>query len=470
MPPAVVRESTQNEYLFDGCIEGKGYSIGWSLPDIIEEYDPKTASELFALIISVTEDLSSLFIGSISYNSLDVITAPLLRDSKDSSLLYSSLTNFLSSIKELDISASFSIDIIPPDDLADDYAEYQTEVDMFNDVFSDVIRETCSKSVFEPSIILNLHDETIWNHSTLEKYLAIAYKYGNPIIQNKISSTIAFEFTRPRNREKDVTISYQRIGGPNGNADDTGVSGYLCLNLAKMGYDAVSEEDFFSILDAQIEEASEILETHRSKISTENVTSILNTDWLYSSIVLTGMNEGLQYLIDAPLGHVAGKAVTYKVREFLRRKIEQIQLETGSLYVLESYPAEEKNDSIIQDSGLTDLLLTRGTELPYSHGNDLWDVLEHQKKLQSMYTGATLMEIHVKEGLQYNEGCKLLTRRIIDEFGFNYLAITPSNIYDDNGEKVRVTRVDGIMQKLDTLSQNYKEVHGKRVHYDVKNR
>jgi len=63
--------------------------------------------------------------------------------------------------------------------------------------------------------------------------------------------------------------------------------------------------------------------------------------WSYSVITLVGMNEALETLIDAPIGHVAGKAVTYKVLEQLIRKIEQLQEEKGILFSLEAYPSEK---------------------------------------------------------------------------------------------------------------------------------
>ena len=76
----------------------------------------------------------------------------------------------------------------------------------------------------------------------------------------------------------------------------------------------------------------------------------------------------------------------------------------------------------------------------------------------------------MKAGLQYHDGCKLLTRRIIDQFGFSYLAVTSSIIQLSNGADMKVMRVDGVIHDLDTLSNNYKEVHEKRVYHDVKNK
>lgn len=478
MPPAdQINSEIENGYIFNGCNPGTGYSIGWSLPQIIAENDPKSVSELFTQLLDVAEGLSSQFSGPIAFNSVDVLAAPLLENDPEKSVLSKAIVEFLSSIKENKLLVSLSIDLVPSDDLLGKLSVFQSKIDIFNEVLCSELWKMYQEGIFEPSILLNLHRDDVWSHKLLDKYLALSYRFGHPIIQNTLTSTITQEPTRPDAREIDLDIPYQRIGGPTGNADRTGVLGYVCVNMAKLAYDAQSEEDFFALLEEQIDEASRILEAHRmdftSSISKETHPYALNSyviDWLYSAIVVSGMNEGLEYLIDAPLGHVAGKAVTYKVLEFLRLKLEKIQYETGSLYTLEAFPCETHNDNMLKVSGLKTPYLTRGTELPHYHGSDLWDALEHQKKLQSLYTGATLVEIHVKDWLHYHYGCKLLTRRIIEQFGFSYLAVTPSLIQLSDGSDLDVIRVDGVLNQLDSLSKNYKEVHEKRVHYDVKNK
>ncbi len=477
MPPDNIKSSNEEGvYFYNGCVPGKGYSVGYSLLDLVKQGNPQSISELFALIINSTKEIGKEFTGPVAFNDLDLVSGKLLRDDENSSTLLTTVDSFIRSMNEDALKVCFTLDLIPPDDMLDEFSEYQAEINQFNTILSESLKGSYEKGLFKPTLMINLHNEDIWGHSVFDNYLSLAYLYGSPVIQNRVTSTITHESTTPVDRVKDSEILYQRIGGPSGNAANTGVIGYVCLNLAKMGKDAESEEDFFHIIDKQMDEASEILEEHRSglvsSVSSNThpwASKIDDLDWMYSSIVVTGMNECLEYLIDAPLGHVAGKAVTYKVLEFIRIKIEEIQAKTNSLYTLESIPSESINDVLLESSGLPNKYLTRGTELPAYHGNDLWDALEHQKKLQSLYTGATMVEIHVKNGLTYHAGCKLLTQRIVNQFGFNYLAVTPSIIPQSNGVK-KVIRVDGDILMLEQLSNNYKDVHGKRVHHDVKNR
>ena len=472
MPPDDIKSSNEEGvYLYNGCVPGKGYSVGYSLLDLVNETNPKTISELFEQILNLVTKLEKEFTGPIAFNSLDILAGKILSVDVAQSKLRNSINDFLTTINENGVNISFSIDLVIPDDLSDEYTGYQTEIDLFNNVLCASLQSTYENGVFKPSLILNIHNSCIWTYPILDKYLALIYRFGSPLIQNKITSTITHELTRPIDRTIESEVLYQRIGGPTGNADNTGVLGHVCLNLAKMGFDAEFEEDFFHNVGQQLELASEILEQHRADILSSTGLDLIqnNSDWMYSSIVLTGMNEALEYLIDAPLGHVAGKAVTYKVLEFIRLKLEEIQSKSDSLYILESIPSESYNDQLLDVSQLSNYYLTRGTELPAYHGADLWDSLEHQKKLQALYTGATLVEVHLKKGFTYHNGCNLLTRRIIDQFGFNYLAVTPSEIGQSDTYK-QVIRVDGNMRRLESLSKNYKEVHGKRVHHDVKNR
>lgn len=451
----------QKSYLYNGCIDGKGYSFGISLPDLIEKKRPKSIEELINLVITSSKEYQRRYTGPLAVNSLDIVSGALIEGLVDSKL-EELVETLLNQIHDNELPLSLVVDIIPPSDLVN-YSQYQNEIDRFNEVLTSSLDQLYNSGKLGQVVYLNIHDEVLWANPILDKYLELSFKYGQPIIQNKITSTIAYEDTRPDFIDFDPDVLYVRAGGPTGNPDYIGVHGYVCINLAKIGFDAESEDDFFSILDEQVEEASMILEEHRESIDLKSQIRI------YSAIVLVGMNEALEYLIDAPLGHVAGKAVTYKVMEFLRLRIEDIQAKTGNYYTLESSPCEIHNDSILHDSRLPNRYLTRGTELSATHGDDLWDSLEHQKKLHSMYTGAALVEVHVKYGLTYHPGCKLLVKRILGQFGFNYLSISPSTVSTSKGN-VNVTRVDGMINVLDSLSENYKEVHRKRVHYAVKNR
>ena len=499
MSPASIYDETEkvSDLLYLGIYPGKGHSIGWSLQKIIKDglpdrEAPETFSDLLGLLLSLFEESESEWSGSVALNSIDVLSASLIRKeglTKDQ--VETKLCSFVSSICELDLNIALSLDLIPDEELSETCSGYQTEIDGFNQSLSEAISMNMEKGHFNPIPVINIHDEELWENPILDAYLALSFQYGQPLIQNMLNGIISPEPIRPEPQEPYFDVPYMRLGGPVGNAVNRGVLGYVCINLEEIAALAESEPNFFTLLDNQIDEATEILVEHRENLI-ENIRTggmpltnwfIDDPRWLYSTISIVGMNEALRVLIDAPLAHIAGKAVTYQLLEFLLKKIESIQMERSVLFSLESHPSEYPGALMLGKSDSDTKFLSAATSLSPHHGDELWDALEHQKKFDSMYTGGTLQQVFLKERLAYHNGCKLLIRRIIETFGFSYIAITPNfslctvHGYQSDSEDpiqcekcIPCTRVDGVIQVVETLPESLKEVYRTRVHLDVKNR
>jgi len=498
MSPVSIYDEAEkvSDHLFLGLHSGKGHSIGWSLKRVINDglpgHDaPETFSSLLDLLLTLFKESESEWSGSVAINSFDVLSAPLLRKEKLSNeQIGEKLCAFVSSINELGLNISLSLDLIPDMELSDAYSSYQPEIDIFNQSFSKAISQNMESGHFNPIPVINLHDDVQWEMPVMDSYLALSFQYGQPLIQNTQSGIISSESIRPRMQEPIFEVPYLRLGGTLGNADDRGVLGYVCINMDDIAVLAESEPNFFTLLDNQVNIATEKLVQHRENLM-ENIRAggmpltdwfIEDPQWLYSAISIVGMNEALQTLIAAPLAHIAGKAVTYQVLEFLLRKIEAIQVKTSVLFTIESHPSEYPGALMLAKSSSDAKFLTAATDLSPHHGEELWDALEHQKKFDSMYTGGTLQQVFLKEGFAYHYGCKLLTRRIFETFGFSYLGITPNFSLcpvhgylggsDDPArcEKcVPYTRIDGTIRAVEELPESLKEVYRTRVHFDVKN-
>jgi ribonucleoside-triphosphate reductase len=499
MSPASIYEKTEkvSDLLYLGINPGRGHSIGWDLQKIIKDglpnrKGPETFSDLLYLLLSLIEESESEWSGSVALNSIDVLSAPLIKKEElKKDQVKTKLCSFASSIRELELNITLSLDIIPDEELSETYSAYQTEMDVFNQGFCEAISLNMEKGYFNPVPVINIHDDRLWENQILDAYLLLSFQYGQPLIQNMLNGIISSESIRPESQEPYFDVPYMRLGGPVGNADNRGVLGYVCINLEEIATLAESEPNFFTLLDNQIDEANDILVEHRENLI-ENIRTggmpltdwfIDDSRWLYSAISIVGMNEALRILIDAPLAHIAGKAVTYQLLEFLLKKIESVQLEKSVLFTVESYPSEYPGAVMLSESDSDSKFLTAATNLSPHHGTELWDALEHQKKFDSMYTGGTLQQVFLKERLAYHEGCKLLVRRIIETFGFSYFAITPNfsicpeHGYQSNGEDsiqcekcIPYTRVDGTIQSVETLQESLKEVYWTRVHLDIKKR
>jgi ribonucleoside-triphosphate reductase len=480
-------------YLWEDSLD-RGYSIGWNLRTLIEKglpdsCPPKDLDELFVQLLKLIHECDMEWGGPITFNSFDNYIVPFLDLEKSSKKKFKEQIEFFyDKIQGSNVIISLDLFHRPSFSLS---GKTQYILETVNSVLVDTYRSRLEKGIFEPHHIINLYPESDWEARSLSKWIELSYLYGEPTYQNFITGTIRPDTLRPRLFKPDYEVTYLRLGGVNGNSENQLVTGYACINLAKIGARVNSEEDFFRFLEEEFDKAIFYLIEKRNLIESRFNEGKLpltkyflnDLDWGFSVITLVGMNEALESLIDASLGHVVGKAVTYKVLEYLLGKIASSQNSSRYLYSLESYPSETPGAKLLEEYDSDHIILTPATELKPNHGNDLWDALEHQKKFHSMYTGGTLMRIYLKEGLNYHSGLKLLVKRIIERFGYNYIAISPVfSLCSEHGyiagdrycklcDKKAETffRVDNKMTKLSCLSKNLKEAYRRRVYFDVKN-
>ena len=476
--------------------KNRGYSIGWNLKKIIDNglpnfKPPKKIEDFLEQILILIKTSEKEWSGPITFNSFDNYLASYVKDEKPSRhQLIKQIEYFFNNIKGRDVVISLDLIARPEINFTSNTKQI---LDSINDVIHEVYQRQMEKGIFEPLIVINLFTETDWNSTILDKWIQLSYQFGQPNYQNFITGTISPETVRPRAYKPEKSVVYLRVGGIKGNSEDQSVSGFASINLAKIATLAKNEKDFFKLVDELFDNVVELLEERKNRIKINFLDGrmtltrhfIDNLDWSFSVITLVGMNEALETLIDASLGNVAGKAITYKLLEHLLRRIEETQKLTGNLYSLESFPSENAGALLLKEYDSKQVTLTAATDLKSDHGDDLWDVLEHQKKFHSIYTGGTLLQIYLDRGLSYNSGLKLLLQRLIEIFGYNYFGITPLfSICPEHGyhkgdvlhclycggETKTYTRIDNTMVEISKLPDSLKEAHRRRVYYDVKNK
>ena len=86
---------------------------------------------------------------------------------------------------------------------------------------------------------------------------------------------------------------------------------------------------------------------------------------------------------------------------------------------------KEKYPDIIQ-AGSKEPYYTNSTHLPVGHTADIFEALNHQDGLQSQYTGGTVFHGFLGESIEDPEVCKMLVRRIAENFHLPYYTITPT--------------------------------------------
>ena len=457
---------------------GKGYSTGWSIEEIGEKTKPKNLADLFNSILDNIRLLSDEWVGSQAYNNLDLATVNYSDQKKE---IYD---RFLSSINRR---TAFSINTD------------EGSSDTFHDYLLKKKKKGYIQGNFNTIPIVSIKNGTSWDSEILRKYISSSFKYGNIHFQNYLTGTITYDQLTQKPKETDLSNVYLRQGGIVGNSDERGILGIITINLPRLGYLSKSEDEFFESLDQVLdlafvasEQKRDYMETRLEDGSLKRTAEYLDSFiWHFSVINLSGMNEALLYAIEAGTAHIAGKAVTYKLLERILRKLEEQQQKSGNLYSLEALPSEEAGSVLAEKDRLKHpgmfnndpIFYTDSTNLPPDHGDDLWDWLEHQKKYHSIYTGGAIFQVNLVEMINFRPECVTLVRKMLEEFGYNYLKISPEfSICNDHGylrghQEVcgvcgksvdTYTWIDGFIRPVKSLNKVLKEAHEKRVHHIIK--
>ncbi|MBN2335054.1 hypothetical protein JXL21_05800 [Candidatus Bathyarchaeota archaeon] len=510
--PKKAVEAHRDGLIYIHCLGGpdKGYSAGWSLESLAETDNQGDLGESLTRIVESLTRLEAEWAGPQAVNSLDAYAAAHLHGGEmTDSRLKEIVVDFVGKVNEsIRPSLAVSLDlkpdaamVEPPYTTSETYASqgFIDEMDRFNHAFAEALEQSYRRGLFRVVPILNLMRHVDWGSETLSRYISTSYRYGYPIYQNFYTGTLHPRYLHgTESLEPDPLATYLRHGGVHGNSDGQGILDVVTLNLPRISHESRDEEDFFNQIDAAMELARDAHESKRGHLETmleegmlpETARHVDSLDWHFSAVNMVGMNEALTHVIGAGTEHVAGKAVTYRLLEHMIRKLETIQEETGHIYTLEAAPCEEAGAAMAQreaadNPGEAQPFYTGSTELPPWHGDDLWDALEHQKKYHGIYTGGDVFQIHLAEGVDYREECKLLLRRTLEVFGFNHLKVSPVfSLCGEHGyitgersgcpmcgeETQVITWVDCSPRSVGSLGEGLKEAYRRRVYSDVKDR
>ncbi len=342
------------------------------------------------------------------------------------------------------------------------YSEFKTELDMFNKAFLEVMLEGDAKGrVFTfPIPTYNITSDFDWDNPNLELLWEITGKYGIPYFANFVNSDMHPEDARSMccrlridNREL-----IKRGGGLFGSSPLTGSVGVVTINLPRIGYLASSEEEFFDRLTNLMDMARDSLETKRkilerftddnlypyTKYYLRNVKKRFNQFWKnhFATIGILGLNEACINLFGENIGSSMGQDFGVKVLNFMREKLVEYQEETGNNYNLEATPAEsttyrlatidkEKYPNILsaidlENGACSAPFYTNSSHLPVNYTDDLFDLLDIQDDMQSLYTGGTVIHLFLGERIKDMQSLKTLIRRVCDTYKLPYFSITPT--------------------------------------------
>jgi len=345
----------------------------------------------------------------------------------------------------------------------DTYGDIAEEMEMFNLAFAEIMRQGDSKGrVFTfPIPTYNITKDFGWDSPVTQKIFEVTAKYGVPYFSNFVNSDLHPEDVRSMccrlridNREL-----RKRGGGFFGANPLTGSIGVATLNMPRIGYLSKDEAEFFQRLEDSMEIAKTSLEIKRKMLEafTENGLYPYSRRYLrnvkegygkywknhFSTIGLVGMNEAVVNLLGVNIASQNGKDFAIKTLSFMRERLADFQEETGNIYNLEATPAEGTSYRLARIdkrrypeivtanqqqvvANHAEPFYTNSSQLPVDFEGDLFEALEHQESLQTLYTGGTVFHIFLGERLYSWKSAAELIRKVSWNSRLPYFTLTPT--------------------------------------------
>jgi len=138
-----------------------------------------------------------------------------------------------------------------------------------------------------------------------------------------------------------------------------------------------------------------------------------------------------------------GHLFAIKVMNFMRDKIAKYQEETGSIYNLEATPGEgttyrfAKRDTeqypdiiVANHEAMRSMgakpYYTNSTQLPVNFTDDVFEALDLQDSLQTLYTGGTVMHLFLGEKIDDLNSVKSLVKKVAEGYHLPYFTLSPT--------------------------------------------
>ena len=519
-----------------------GYCAGWSLGQLIREglggvpgkITSAPAKHLVSLCNQMVNFLGIMqneWAGAQAFSSFDTYLAPFV---KVDNLSYYEVKNCIQSFiygvntpSRWGTQAPFSnitLDWTVPADLAElpaivggkemdfKYKDCKAEMDMINRAFIETMIEGDANGrgfqypIPTYSITADFDFSDTPNNRLLFEMTA---KYGTPYFSNYINSDMEPSDVRSMccRLRLDLRELRKKSGGFFGSGESTGSVGVVTINMPRIAYLAKDKEDFYRRLDHLMDVSARSLRTKRliiTRLLDEGLypytKRYLGTfDNHFSTIGLVGMNEACLNAkwIGKDLTDKEAQEFTKEVLNHMRERLSDYQEAYGDLYNLEATPAEStsyrlaKHDKkhypdIITASDTEDATpyYTNSSHLPVGYTADIFEALEIQDELQTLYTSGTVFHAFLGERLPDWQAAAKLVQKIAQNFRLPYYTMSPTysvckshgyitgEVYTcpECGEKTEVySRITGYYRPVqnwnDGKSQEFKE----RKLYDIEN-
>ncbi len=460
-----------------------GYCAGWSLKQLIKEglggitgkitsAPAKHLSVLCNQMVNFLGIMQNEWAGAQAFSSFDTYLAPFVKvDNLSYPEVKKCIEAFIYGVNtpsRWGTQAPFSnitLDWTVPDDLAElpaivggkemdfKYKDCKKEMDMVNKAFIETMIEGDSngRGFQYPIPTYSITRDFDWSDNENNRLLfEMTAKYGTPYFSNYINSDMQPSDVRSMccRLRLDLRELRKKTGGFFGSGESTGSVGVVTINMPRIAYLSANKDDFYKRLNHMMDIAARSLKIKRgviSKLLEEGLypytRRYLGTfDNHFSTIGLIGMNEvGLNAnWLRADMTHKETQEFTKEVLNHMRNRLSDYQEQYGDLYNLEATPAESttyrlaKHDKkrwpAIRTAGKPGETpyYTNSSHLPVGFTTDIFDALDIQDELQTLYTSGTVFHAFLGEKLPDWKAAANLVKTIAENYKLPYYTLSPT--------------------------------------------
>lgn len=468
-----------------------GYCAGWSLkqliqeglggvPDRITSAPAKHLTTLCNQMVNFLGIMQNEWAGAQAFSSFDTYLAPFVKiDNLSYKDVKQSIQSFIYGVNtpsRWGTQAPFTnvtLDWTVPDDMVNmpalvggkemdfTYGDCKAEMDMVNKAFIEIMIEgdANGRGFQYPIPTYSITKDFDWSETENNKLLfEMTAKYGTPYFSNYINSDMSPSDVRSMccRLRLDLRELRKKGGGFFGSGESTGSIGVVTLNLPRIAYLSSSKEEFYSMLDKYMDIAARSLDTKRRVINrlleeglypyTKRYLGAFNNH--FSTIGLVGMNETLLNAkwIDSDITKPEGRDFSIEVLNHMRDRLSDYQEMYGDLFNLEATPAESTTYRFAKHDTeeFADIITaackdqapyyTNSTHLPVNYTEDIFDALEMEDEMQTLYTSGTVFHGFLGERMPDWKAAANLVKKIAYNFKLPYYTLSPTySICENHG-------------------------------------
>ena len=460
-----------------------GYCAGWYLRQLIEEglggipgkitsAPAKHLATLCNQMVNFLGIMQNEWAGAQAFSSFDTYLAPFVKvDNLDYEQVKKCIESFIYGVNtpsRWGTQAPFSnitLDWTVPADLAEKpaiiggkemdftYGDCKREMDMVNRAFLEIMIEgdANGRGFQYPIPTYSITRNFDWSETENNKLLfEMTAKYGTPYFSNYINSDMEPSDVRSMccRLRLDLRELRKKSGGFFGSGESTGSVGVVTINMPRIAYLAENEEDFYRRLDHMMDVSARSLKTKRtvlSKLLEEGLYPYTKRylggfDNHFSTLGLVGMNEACRNAkwLRCDLTHRRAQEFTKEVLNHMRERLVIYQEQYGDLYNLEATPAESTSFRLAKHDieHYPDILTaggegetpyyTNSSHLPVGYTADIFEALDVQDELQTLYTSGTVFHAFLGEKLPDWRSTAALVRKIAENYKLPYYTMSPT--------------------------------------------